>query len=94
MARTGRPLRAAGILVATFLGVLVLALALLAVVHVIGYGLVLLALVPGLVLVIYLLPGHGEPSRTRYCPRCLHPLAPVAGTDGWRCAACGNVLGP
>ena len=62
------PLRTATRLLLTFVFVLLLALGVLAVVHLAGFVWVLLVLVPGLVVLIYLLPGHGERDPDRPSP--------------------------
>lgn len=91
MVGTRQPMRTATRVVLTFLGVLVLALASLFFIHFVGYQFVLLVVVPGLVLIIYALPGHGErpPVASGRCWRCGHPFEVTAGTGPRRCAACG-----
>ena len=83
----------------TFAFGLPLALGLLAVVYLAGFAIVLFLLVPLLVVLIYLLPGHGEappPAGVRFCWQCGQRVEQVPGTGFWRCGACGNTqeLGP
>src|SRR2546425_333866 len=94
MAESVGAMRAASKLLLTFVFVLLLALGLLVVVYYAGIGLVLLGFIPILVVLIYLLPGHGEASpmaEVRPCPRCGGRAERVVGTTSWRCVACGNV---
>ncbi len=86
----GRP----GVLVATFAFVLPIALALVALTYLARWPVVPFVVVPLLLVLIYLLPGHGERERGPTCPRCGREGGIASGTGEWSCGACGARWGP